>query len=275
MSITSCMAKDHPNIKHQYDVWHLSKWVVKKLTHKANQRGCEGLSPWIQSISNHLWWSAATCNGNVLALQEKWKSLLNHICNKHIWSGNTHFHQCCHQQISPSEAKKVSWLKPNSQAFLALEEVVLNTKLLKDIAKITDFCHTGRLEVYHSMMLKYCPKREHFSYQGMVARTQLAAIDNNHNTGRRQAVIKSGAQEGLARYKLCFPKANKRWVVKPVTEKKSYEYLRDLLAQVVQRCEAGNRIAQPVPVLLPRNIAAEPTPPKADIIDNHCSRSNR
>ena len=153
--------------------------------------------------------------------------------------------------------------------------MVLNTKLLKDIAKITDFCHTGRLEVYHSMMLKYCPKREHFSYQGMVARTQLAAIDNNHNTGRRQAVIKSGAQEGLARYKLCFPKANKRWVVKPVTEKKSYEYLRDLLAQVVQRCEAGNRIAQPIPVLLPRNIAAEPTPPKADIIDNHCSRFNR
>ena len=36
VSITTSMAKDYPNIK-QYDVWHLSKWVVKKLTNKANQ----------------------------------------------------------------------------------------------------------------------------------------------------------------------------------------------------------------------------------------------
>lgn len=62
---------------------------------------------------------------------------------------------------------------------LALEEVVLNTKLLKDLAKLT--------EVYHSMMLKYCSKREHFSYRGMGARTQLAALYNNANTVRNQA----------------------------------------------------------------------------------------
>ena len=36
VSITTSMAKDYPNIK-QYDAWHLSKWVVKKLTNKANQ----------------------------------------------------------------------------------------------------------------------------------------------------------------------------------------------------------------------------------------------
>lgn len=70
---------------------------------------------------------------------------------------------------------------------LALEEVVLNTKLLKDLAKLTDICHTGNTEVYHSMMLKYCSKREHFSYKGMVARTQLAALYNNANTVRNQA----------------------------------------------------------------------------------------
>ena len=70
--------------KHQSDVWHLSKWVVKKLTNKANQRGCEELSPWIQTIANHLWRSAATCNGNVYDLREKWKSVLNHIIDKHV-----------------------------------------------------------------------------------------------------------------------------------------------------------------------------------------------
>ena len=47
VSISSSMHKDHPTINHQYDVWHLSKWVVKKLTNKAKQKGCEELSPWI------------------------------------------------------------------------------------------------------------------------------------------------------------------------------------------------------------------------------------
>ena len=36
--------------------------------------------------------------------------------------------------------------------------------------------------------------------------------------------------------------------------------MRDLLAQVVQRCEEGNRIPQEITVLSPRNIASEPTP---------------
>ena len=46
VTISSCMAKDHPHIKHQYDVWHLSKWLVKpRLTNKAKQRGCENCLP--------------------------------------------------------------------------------------------------------------------------------------------------------------------------------------------------------------------------------------
>ena len=102
------------------------------------------------------------------------------------------------------DAKKICWIKPGTPAHLALEEVVLNNKLLKDLAKLTDFCHTGKIEVYHSMMLKYCSKWEHFSYKGMVARTQLAALDNNANTDRKQARIKEGERAGEARYKLCF-----------------------------------------------------------------------
>ena len=150
--------------------------------------------------------------------------MLDHVSNKHKWTGNTHFNRCCHRRISSSEAKKVCWLKPGTQAHLALEEVVLNTKLLKDLAKLTDFCHTGKLEVYHSMMLKCCSKREHYSHRGMVARTQVAALDNNANTGRSQALVQSGEHAGEARYKLCFPKANKRWVVKPISEPVQYSF---------------------------------------------------
>ena len=147
VSISSSMNKDHPTTNHRYDVWHLSKWVVKKLTNKAKLMGCEELFSWMQSIANHVWLSAATCNGCVDLLREKWKSVLDHTTKKHKWSRNTHFHECSHRRISSSEAKRVCWLKPGSPAHLALEEVVLNTKLIKDLAKLTDFRHTGRLEV--------------------------------------------------------------------------------------------------------------------------------
>ena len=150
-------------------------------------------------------------------LWEKWKSVLDHVINRHKWSGNSLFHQCCRSCFSSSEAKKICWIRLGTPTHLAFEEVVLNDKLLKDLVKLTDVWHTDKIEVYHSMILKYCSKQEHFSYKGMVARTQLAALNNNANTGRKQARIKEGEWAGEARYKLCFPKANKRWVVKPIT----------------------------------------------------------
>ena len=48
-------------IDHQYDTWHVAKNITKKLTAKAAVKDCTDLAPWIQSISNHLWWSCATC----------------------------------------------------------------------------------------------------------------------------------------------------------------------------------------------------------------------
>ena len=196
--------------------------------------------------------------------------MLDHTSNKHKWSRNTHFHERSHRRISESLLAQTRY--PSSLSF----GVVLNTKLIKDLAKLTDFCHTGRLEVYNSMMQKYCSKREHFLYQGMGARTQLDALDNNANTGHNQARVQVGEHAGQARYKMCFPKAPKQWVVKPISEKKSYNYLSCLISEVIKRCEEGNAVAQPVPVQLPKNIASEPAPPtcKADLIQQHRSRFN-
>ena len=68
------MKPDYSHINHQYDVWHTAKSVVKQLTQEGTLKHCERLLPWIQSISNHLWWAAQTCNGDVQLLTEK--------CNK-------------------------------------------------------------------------------------------------------------------------------------------------------------------------------------------------
>ena len=207
-TITAKMRTVFPTINHQYDVWHLSKWVTKKLSKKAKKKGCEELTTWIQCISNHLWWCAATCNGQAGVLREKWLSMLEHIVNKHTWKSSPKFQlikKCGHAVMSRREKKSITWLKKGSPSLVALEEVVTSQKLLKHLAKLKEFHHTGQLESYHSLMTKYVPhvpKREHFSYNGMVARTQLAILDHNANTTRSQEEVKKEPCQGEKRYKL-------------------------------------------------------------------------
>ena len=151
--ITSAMAKEFSHIKHHYDVWHVSKSVVRKLNKKAKLKSSQDLFRWIQSVSNHLWWSAATCNGDVRLLREKWVSDLHHVRNKHSWNDAELFRKCAHPCLTRREVKRKSWLKPGTPSYVALEEVVLQPTLLQDLASLTDLCHTGGLEVYHSMIL--------------------------------------------------------------------------------------------------------------------------
>jgi hypothetical protein len=89
-TITAKMRTNYSNIVHQH-VWHLSKWVTKKLSKKAKKRDCQELLPWIQSVSNHLWWCSVTCEQNADVLREKWLSLLHHITGKHSWRASKEF----------------------------------------------------------------------------------------------------------------------------------------------------------------------------------------
>ena len=70
-------------VEHQVDVWHLCKNIMSKLSKKQRKRGRKELAPWIKSVTNHLWWSAMTCEGNVELLKEKWISILHHVVDKH------------------------------------------------------------------------------------------------------------------------------------------------------------------------------------------------
>ena len=67
--ISCIMKKDFLSINHQYDIWHLSKSLLKKLKIAASKKDCEELGLWRQSIINHLWWSAETCSGSVVNLK--------------------------------------------------------------------------------------------------------------------------------------------------------------------------------------------------------------
>ena len=58
--------------------------------------------------------------------------------NKHKCNGYTHFRECCHTRLTSAQIRKMKWLKADTPAYFALEEVVLN-KVLKDIEKLTEF----------------------------------------------------------------------------------------------------------------------------------------
>lgn len=152
--------------------------------------------------------------------------------------------------------------------------MVFDKTLLKDIQQLTCICHTGTLEVYHSVQTKYLPKRQHFSYKGMVACTQLAALDHNANTGRAQATSSKGESEGELRYKVVYPKRSKEWIAKPIMEKTTRDHLYPMLDAIVERKtqDANDRSTTLTAPHIPPNIANSSRPSKADVIARHTSR---
>ena len=128
VGIRADMKRNFPEI--EFDVWHLAKSITKKLTEKSKKKDCGELSPWIKSISNHLWWCAETCEGYKELLREKWISIVHHTADIHSWDSADIYHECPHPPIPRNEARKKRWLRPGSAAHDALREVVFDKTLL-------------------------------------------------------------------------------------------------------------------------------------------------
>ena len=107
---------DYSHISHQCDVWHMAKNAVKQLTQKGKLKHCEWLLPWIQSISNHLWWAVPTCNGDAQLLIEKWTSTMHHVSNVLQWNGgqDSKFNECVHLTLPIEEQCSRKWLRSRS-----------------------------------------------------------------------------------------------------------------------------------------------------------------
>ena len=83
----------------------------KKLTNLVN-KGHTEIRPWINSIINHLYWCAADSeNSSPEMIVARWKSVCNHIVNKHKGHDDPLFPQCLHDPRSETDDKK-SYLDP-------------------------------------------------------------------------------------------------------------------------------------------------------------------
>ena len=82
---------------------------LKKALKTASSLDKTGLiTEWTTSIVNHLYWCAASTEEGQHSkdiILDKWKSLLNHICNKHTHAFE-HYKKCEHPRRKKGERKK-------------------------------------------------------------------------------------------------------------------------------------------------------------------------
>ncbi|XP_002939397.1 uncharacterized protein LOC100487738 [Xenopus tropicalis] len=232
-SIRKLMATKYKKIDHQFDVWRLCKSLHRKLLAASKKRKCKDISRWISAITNHLWWSAQTCDQNVDLLLDKWKSVLYHVANEHSFGALKHYQKCQHRRLTPEEQKQTCWIGANHPAHSVLAEIINDTKFLNDLSHIGKFCHTGDLENFHSKVSRYKPKRLSFPMDSVIARTTLAALSHNRNVKRKQGSVQCPAKSTLSfgqnRDQIVFPKLKKDWAAKPVFEGGVDDHLFEIL----------------------------------------------
>ena len=83
--------------------------IGKKVELIGKKKGNSKVLEWAQSIKNHVYWCAASSNGNGALVKEKWLSSLNHIVDQHTGHG-TIYEDCPHEKI------KREWLKKGRYA---------------------------------------------------------------------------------------------------------------------------------------------------------------
>ncbi|CAH2293082.1 Hypothetical predicted protein [Pelobates cultripes] len=276
VSIRKIMRERYKAINHQFDIWHYCRSIRLKLSTICRQAMYKELVPWQNSIINHMWAACSYSKGNPILLKEKWLSVMHHIINEHEWDSATLFKKCQHAEYDQTLEQK-SWLKKNGVAYSKLRSFVTDSKLEKDFPHLVHFCHTGSLEVFHSLVLKYRPKRVHFTMDGMVARTQLAVLAHNANVGREQATIQKEqagtGHIGDLRFKPFFSKRSKNWKIKKIYEKNTIAHIYPMMADVLRIASGDLQVNwQSQTGQLPINIASTPRPPKEVMVDRHFSR---
>lgn len=186
-----------------FDIWHVAKGVYKKLDTISKKKYCELIGAWAHSISNHIYFCAATSDGNGDFVREKWVSILNHVTGRHEGHGEL-YPRCLHGPVDNR-----LWIRRGSKAFLELELVVKGRLLLTDISYLTS---VKLLSWRH--FTKWCahlhPKLCTFFYMQMQARLYLAALHFNENVARQQSRTKEGEQQYCASY----PKPEKEKVLR-------------------------------------------------------------
>uniref|UniRef100_A0A3Q2PX19 Uncharacterized protein n=1 Tax=Fundulus heteroclitus TaxID=8078 RepID=A0A3Q2PX19_FUNHE len=200
MQIVKWVRENLTQTSHRFDIWHIAKGIGKKVEGLGKGKDFEAVVKWRKSIVNHLYWCAAsTSSGDGDEIIAKWESVAFHVQNQHTDLNNARFPACAHPPLV--EQRQKEWLTPPTK----LEDILLSTRLLNNIKKLSVDFQTSSLEAFHSLILHFAPKHTAFSNLGMRTRLTLAALHYNENSDRSEATTK----DGDLRYGLRIRKTNK------------------------------------------------------------------
>ena len=110
--------------KHEFDIWHWIKAVLKDLWDAGKLVSCKELNDWIPSINNQMWHSFSSCQGDPDLLREKLLSIPDHISNVHTFPDNTKYTMCPHPPPAKDRAK--AWLAPGSLVAICRKKNIID-----------------------------------------------------------------------------------------------------------------------------------------------------
>ncbi|XP_077536191.1 uncharacterized protein LOC144148545 [Haemaphysalis longicornis] len=165
----------------------LTTGIHKKLRAACKNQSCALIQPWMQCVTNHLYFVAAMAEGDAELIMSMWRSLLNHICDKRDGHEGP-FAECLHEPLGER-----LWMTPgdlfvavmqnhanaavhmgnfvfHDQTFLKLQTIVESPSLLRDIRQLSPKVQTYSLESFNSLLMRFAPKFTAFSEAGMKAR---------------------------------------------------------------------------------------------------------
>ncbi|XP_039512565.1 uncharacterized protein LOC120467989 isoform X2 [Pimephales promelas] len=258
--------REEAKITHYYDVRHIEKGLSKKMVKVAKKKDCTQLSKWLRSIKNHIYWTAASSTTPQERVA-KWTSILNHVLDIHIHDDPA-FPQCLH----PLDKK--DWLKPATPAFYQLENLLTSKRILKDVEKLSPHLQTSGVEAFHSVILLFAPKTNHYPFLGMLCRLYLAGMHFNENSDRLQATT----THGEPMYRMSCPKYKKGEITsKPIKTPATLNYVDDIMELVFEHVfpDPTPYIDEIEKIHIPQNLSSQhPRPDKATVVSAYVSRFN-
>lgn len=174
---------------------------MKKLVTASNKKDNQDLRPWLKYVSNHLYWSCSSANGDPEKCLQRWRSLLHHICGVHRWEEDGVEHVCHHPAMTEEQQRK-KWLQVESSAFKALKSVVMDNNLLRDLKQmdrsrcITLQCWSTQKRGYTSSTTPWglVPSWPSWITMPVLAEHRLLPKKDNHGT---DIVIPNKVHNGL------------------------------------------------------------------------------
>jgi len=184
-------------------------------------------------------------------LVEKFLSVLHHISNEHEWKISGEIKRCEHDTISEKESNEKLWINPLSDSFFALKKILTAKDFIKDLKQAKHFVHTGQLESYHNIRLKYMPKRIHLKYNGIYLRSILEILDHNYNTGKN-----------IIDDKMVFSKSLRKYTIKNTYEQSKTDWRKQIMNKVEELSKSNMLEPMNIPenVSVPQNIVLLPKP---------------